>query len=151
MELGVQGGYTFNKISPLVKRAVAVDIKSLPAVVMHPHVETYIATTENFSKIWKDSIDFLFIDACHKMSSVLEDFTLFSPFVREGTGMIALHDTCPAYEELLRDEYCSNAWKAAWAIRVGSKFVDFEIVTIPSKWAGLTLLRKATKQLWWSK
>lgn len=149
IELGVQKAFTFNKISPLVKKAVAVDINPMPLVTMYPHVETYMSTTVNFSKIWKDPIDFLFVDACHKKSSLLEDFSLFSRFVREGTGMIALHDTCPAYEELLQDEYCSNAWEAAWEIR--NKAVGFEVVTIPSRWAGLTLLRKATKQLWWTK
>lgn len=151
VELGVQKAFTFNKVSPFVKRAIAVDINPMSSVITYPHVETHVYTTENFSKIWKDPIDFLFIDACHKKESVLEDFTLVSPFVREGTGMIAMHDTCPAYEDLLQDDFCSNAWEAAWEIRNNPKFKDFEIVTIPSKWAGLTLLRKAKHQLWWTK
>ena len=146
VELGVQKGYTFNQISPLVKLAVAVDIK--PFVIVHPNVVVRIMTTVEFSKQWKDPIDFLFIDACHKKEFVLEDFGLFSPFVKEDTGMIALHDTCPAYEELLQDDFCSNAWEAAAIIRNDP---NFETVSIPSKWAGLTLVRKSTKQLWWKK
>jgi predicted O-methyltransferase YrrM len=149
VELGVQKAYTFNRISPYVKRAVAVDIKQLPNVVKLDHVEIYIMSTVEFSKIWKDSIDFLFIDACHDKERVLEDFRLFAPFVRDDTGVIALHDTYPMYKELTVPSYCSNAWEAVEEIKNFTKNRKFEIFTLPGPYAGITFVRKVTKSLIW--
>ena len=149
VELGVRRGYTFNKVSPFVKRAVAVDMREVPGVVKLPHVEVYTMTTSKFSRVWKDPIDLLFIDACHNKESVLEDFRLFVPFVREDLGVIALHDTYPMYKELLIPTYCSNAWEAIQEIKDFTKNRRFEIFTVPGPFAGITFVRKVTKSLIW--
>ena len=149
VELGVQKAYTFNRISPYVKRAVAVDINQLPNVVRLDHVEVNIMSTVEFSKIWKDPIDFLFIDACHDKERVLEDFGLFNPFVKEDTGIIALHDTYPIFPELLHPTYCSNAWEAVEEIKNFTKNRRFEVFTLPGPYAGITFVRKVTKPLLW--
>lgn len=148
VELGIRKGYTFNQIAPLVERAVGIDIEIRDSIIRLPNVELLQMTTEEASVIWQDPIDFLFIDACHEKKEVLRDFENFSKFVREGTGIIAMHDTHPICKELLSDDKCSSAWEAAWFIRQ-FMWKSFEIFTIPGPFAGLTLLRKAEKHLAW--
>lgn len=149
MELGVRRGFTFNQIAPLVKRAIAVDIKECGAV-LRDNVEIYTMKTDDLALLWKDPIDFLFIDANHDKDQVLKDFNNFSIFVREGTGIIAMHDTHPMFPELLSKKMCSNAHEAVWEIRTNPKYKNFEVFTIPGPYAGLTLIRKSKKQLSWS-
>lgn len=145
VELGVLNGYTFNEISSLVKRAVAIDKNLMPKVTPLPHVEIMQMTTRKAARIFEGRIDILFIDANHEKSQVLEDFYNFSFFVKEGTGLIFLHDTCPANKRLAAPKYCHNAWEAAWHIRQNHG-KHFEIVTLPSHRAGLSIIRKSEKQ-----
>jgi hypothetical protein len=149
MEIGIRTGYMFNQISPLVKRAIGCDIKPMPGVAQHPNVELYHMPSTELAKIWKDPIDLLFIDADHKKESVLRDFDLFSPYVREYIGVIALHDTYPRFVELTSDKFCNSAWEAAVEIKTNQKYKDFEIFTIPGPYAGLSLIRKAPNHLHW--
>ena len=93
-------------------------------------------------------IDFLFIDAFHEKKQVLKDFDNFSKFVREGTGIIFMHDTHPSDEKHCGSGYCYTAWQAAWHIRKNYS-ENFEIVTIPFPTTGLSILRKSSKQLAW--
>lgn len=148
VEIGVQRAYTFNTISPLVKRAVAVDIVDTGRIAQHPNVETYIMPSIAFSKLWKDPIDLLFIDADHTKESVLADFNALAPYVADN-GLVLLHDTHPVQESLLREGYCSNAWEAARKIHLGLKYRDWEIVTLPGPWAGLSIARRAPEHLMW--
>ncbi len=149
VELGIRKAQTFNMIAPLVKRAVAVDNVDWGRIIDRPNVEKFIMTSEEFSKVWKDPIDLLFIDADHAKQAVLSDVDRISPFVREGTGLILLHDTYPIAEHLLAPGYCNNAWEAAWTIRRSPKYKDFEIVTLPGPYAGLSIIRKAPRHLCW--
>jgi predicted O-methyltransferase YrrM len=151
VEVGVQRAYTFNQIAPWVKRAVAVDINPMPSVMQRENVEEYVMPSLEFAKVWKDPIDFLLIDADHQKDAVLADFDALSPFVRPGTGMIFLHDTHPVTPELIAPGYCHSAWEAANEIRWSDRYrIDFEIVTIPGPWAGLSIIRKSRSQLSWS-
>lgn len=151
VEIGVQRAWTFNKISTLVKRAVAVDMNPMPEVLTHSHVEKFIMSSSEFAKVWTDPIDFLLIDADHRKDAVLQDFYNMFPFIREGTGMIFLHDTHPVVPELLTPSFCNNAWEAAAFLRFNDYWMSkIEIMTIPGPWAGMSILRKSNKQLSWS-
>lgn len=149
VEIGVQRGYTFNILAPRVKRAVAVDINNMGHITDWPNVEKYRMDSKEFAVQWTDPIDLLFIDADHKKENVLADFDNLAPFVREGIGLILLHDTHPVAEHLLSDRYCSNAWEAARDIKKKRKYQNFEIVTLPGPYAGLSIIRKAKKHLAW--
>lgn len=149
VEVGVQKGYTFNMVSPMVKRAVAVDINNMATIIPRSNVETYQMPSLEFAAQWTDPIDLLFIDANHRKECVLNDVDALSPFVREGSGLILLHDTHPAAEHLLSDRFCSNAWEAAWEIRKKRKYADVEIMTLPGPYAGLSIIRKAKRHLAW--
>lgn len=148
VELGIRRGYTFNQISPLVEKAIGIDITIRDTVIRAPNVELLEMTTDEASRIWEIPIDFLFIDACHEADQVRRDLIQFSRFVKEGTGIIAMHDTHPICEELLSPDKCHNAWEAAWEIRKDMS-KQFEIFTIPGPFAGLSLLRKTKKHLSW--
>lgn len=149
VEIGVQKGYNFNQVLHLVKRAVAVDVAPMPMIYTTNNVETYQMDSVAFARQWTDPIDLLFIDADHRKDSVLRDFDNLSPFVTPGSGLILLHDTYPSAEYLLADGYSSNAWEAAREIHLNPKYSDFEIVTLPGPYAGLSIIRKAEQHLHW--
>lgn len=148
VEIGILRGYTFNALAPLAKKAIGVDINILPSVNLAPNVHLFSMTSETFAAAWTDPIDILFIDADHRHDEVLADFDRLSPFVVDN-GLIFLHDTHPVTRGLLREGFCSNAWKAAQEIHKSEKYADWEIVTLPGPWAGLSIIRKATKHLMW--
>jgi hypothetical protein len=151
VEVGVQRGYTFNVIAPLVEKAVAVDVQKMKSIADAPNVVKYQMTSEEFAKQWWEPIDLLFIDADHHAEAVSRDFHNLSGFVREGTGLILLHDTHPMMEELLQDEFCSSAWITAdqlWRYSVNYRDgvpEGYEIVTLPGPWFGLSIVRKRGK------
>ena len=148
VEIGTQKGYTFNQIvcMPQIKRAVAVDIKIEKSVTkQRGKVEHYEMTSLEFAEIWSDPIDLLFIDGDHQWQSVLGDFRVLSPYVPSGHGLILLHDTHPATKNLMEEGYCFNAWRAALEIHESTEFNDYEIVTLPGPYAGLSIVRKVNQ------
>jgi predicted O-methyltransferase YrrM len=157
VELGVRKGNTFRAIAPLARTAIAVDKERgrIPEMLKHSslkHARFYQMKTDTFASIWADNpkrIDLLFIDADHHKEQVLKDFDNFSRFIRADTGLILLHDTLPAGPDLLAADRCCSAWEAAWEIRRNPRYCGFEIVTIPGKWVGLSIVRKVTKPLYW--
>jgi len=158
MELGTKGGYMFHAIAPLVKTAIGIDCNSFnQSFFKHRNVFLHNTTTDAYAEGYEKDhapehvkVDFLFIDACHEKEQVLKDFDNFSKFVRDDTGLIFLHDTYPTKKELTAQGYCSNAYKAAWEIRTNEKYRKcFEIVTLPGPFFGLSIIRKARKQLGW--
>ena len=143
VELGVKRGFIFNRISPLVQKAVAVDSCGFKGVNASDNVAFFHMTTDEFATIWEGTIDMLFIDADHSKRQVLKDIDNMLPFIRDYTGLILLHDTYPINEPLTQDGYCSNAWEAAHEIRVTPRyFSQVEIVTLPGPFFGLSILRK---------
>ncbi len=160
IELGVRKGTTFQALAPFAKSAVAVDKERgrIPETIRKAGLRNsafYRMTTDQFAEFWAQkadpAIDLLLIDADHHAEQVLRDFDNFSPFVRPEKGLIILHDTLPAKEELLAPEYCCTAWEAAREIRTNRKYSGFEILTIPGNWVGLSLVRKSGKQLYWKR
>jgi hypothetical protein len=152
VEIGIRKAYTFNNILRMneIKRAVAVDISIHRNINQSdPRVEVYEMSSLEFAKVWKDPIDLLFIDADHNARSVIADFNVLSPFVPKGHGLILLHDTHPNHKDLLKEGYCYNAWEAARTIHRHGLYADWEIVTLPGPYAGLSIIRNAEKHLAW--
>lgn len=151
-EIGIQDGHTFNQISPLIKKTYAVDINPIPKVEHNGNATICKMPSLEFARRWGEkeweknkSIDLLFIDGDHRKDSVLADFDALSPFVTPGTGLILLHDTYPSDEYLLKDGWCSNAWEAAEEIHTNQKYKDWEILTLPGPYAGLSILRNVSQ------
>jgi len=149
VEIGILRAGTFNLISPHVTRAVAVDKNGCKYVTKLPHVEIYPILSDEFFLQWSDPIDICFIDADHSKQAVLRDFDNALKFIREGTGAIFLHDTHPANRYYTHPDKCNDAYAAAWEIRTAEKYRDIEIVTLPWGGAGLSICRKAPRQLAW--
>lgn len=151
VEIGVQKGYTFNALYELnkIKRMIAVDPILQKTVANGPGIESYEVTSEMFFDVWKDPIDMLFIDGDHRAESVLNDFDRASTFLREGSGLILIHDTHPNAEYLCEDGYCSDAWMAAHTIHSSDKYEHWEIVTLPGPYAGLSIARKPRIRRFW--
>lgn len=149
VEIGILRAGTFNLIAPLVKRAVAVDKNGCKYVQSLPHVETYPMYSDEFFKQWKDPIDICFIDADHSKEAVLRDFNNALRFIREGSGIIFMHDTHPANRDFTDPDKCADAYAAAWEIRTNPKYKHIEIATLPWGGAGLSICRKAPSQLAW--
>lgn len=147
VEVGVKKGYTFKEMSKVVGQAIGVDIEPptyTPLDNMIVHTMTSEAFAESLRKTYVDTpfIDMLFIDADHRYKAVARDFDNLSPFVVPTTGLILMHDTCPVHECLMVDGYCSDAWKFAVDLRTKRKYKDFEVVTLPGPYFGLTIVRK---------
>lgn len=152
VELGTRDAGTFNLVAPYAKRAIAVDIKDTYEKYVNklPHVEFILGNSREVYKDWakrEDStIDLLFIDANHKYESVKADFDNWSPFIVEGTGIIAMHDTCPLMENYLN--HCSTSHQFAWEVRTNDEYrKNYEIISLPGPYAGMSLVRKAKQQL----
>ena len=157
MELGVRKGNTFRALAPFAEYSIAVDKERgrIPELIKAGKLKKaafFQMSTDEFAHIWAGKaqpIDFLFIDADHEKDQVLRDFDNFSPFLKEDTGLILMHDTLPAKPELVCPEKCGTAWEAAWTIRTAKKYEGFEVLTLPGNWVGLTMVRKSKKQLYW--
>ena len=141
IEFGVKRGYTFNAMSPFCSKAVAVDPVDYGCLEMHDHVQYYKMTSLEFSYEWSsdEKADFIFIDADHNYKAVLGDIARAKELIKPFTGLIFMHDTYPIREELLAPGYCSDAWRAARAVHKYRP--EFEIVTLPGPWAGLSIVR----------
>ncbi len=151
VELGIYKAQTFNLVAPIFKIAHAVD--SNPRSESHitaPNAVWHNRTTDSFiSTLDKQFvIDMVFIDALHTHDQSLKDFLGIIPFVRPN-GLILLHDTYPYKKQLIIHEKCGDVYKTAWTIRNTMK-EEFEIVTLPF-YFGLSVIRKADKQLMWKK
>jgi len=162
VELGVSRGATFNLLAPLVNEAYGTDkVLQLPADQYGKARHfTYVlnADTVVFAEWWakqeKNTIDLLLIDANHEKDEVLADLDRMLPFVREGTGIIILHDTHPSMPDLAVPEFCGTAYAAAWEIRMDPKYEGLEIVTLPSPEpvsVGFSIIRRSAGQLAWNK
>ena len=150
VEVGLQKGYTFKHIAPMVTRAIGIDKKLLFSNIDLPNSTLYESDSIKIAKNWTDgAIDLLFIDGDHREKSVLADVDAFLPYVRPCTGLILLHDTYPSIPKLEADGYSSTAGTAARKIHKSPKYKNIEIVTLPGPYAGLSILRKATQHLHW--
>lgn len=149
VEIGVKKGYTFNAMLPYVKRAVGVDIVDAPIDTKFSNWEFFKMPSSEFAFKWKDPINFLFIDGDHNRDAVLDDFERLFKFVQSDEGLIFLHDTYPVKPELCKKGYCYNAWEAAKYLRKHVNnhplSINYEIITLPGPWAGLSIIRKLSK------
>ena len=147
VEIGILRAGTFNMVSPFAKRAVAVDKNGCAHVTQSPNVEIFPMYSDEFFAQWKTPIDICFIDADHSKEAVLRDFHNAAKHIKEGTGMIFMHDTYPASREWTAPDKCSDAYAAAWEIR--TTHPEFEFATFPWGGAGLSVARLAPKHLDW--
>jgi hypothetical protein len=148
VELGVNKGETFNRVSRYALESFAIDIDEGSRNYIDNKEAFFHGTTSDFLEYFKGSgkqIDLLFIDADHSKESVKEDFFGYLPLLKE-QGVILLHDGYPLNESQTVGSICGDGYKAIWEISEMSK--DFEIVTIPFP-PGLSICRKRTKQVPW--
>lgn len=143
-EVGVYQCHTINRLLPYVGKAIGIDIEDRLAHFdkSRRNWEFFKGTSDKFvNEYYKGpEIDLLFIDADHSRNSVLADLDLMEKLVRPWTGLVLLHDTYPIRRDLIQPGYCSDAWKAAKEIH--KKMPQWEIVTLPGPWAGLSILRR---------
>lgn len=145
-ELGVYQCFTINRLLPYVGHAIGIDIadKRKHFDKTWKNWEFYKMDSEKFSGSYKGPLlDLVFIDADHAHESVLDDIHNLTPLIKPHTGILLLHDTYPIQEGLLHPGHCNDAWKAAKKIH--QEFAEWEIVTIPKPWAGLSILRRTTE------
>ncbi|GAH51139.1 unnamed protein product [marine sediment metagenome] len=66
----------------------------------HPQFIFINKPSYEVAKVWKQTIDILFIDGLHAYENVEQDYTLFSPFVRKD-GLILFHDSRHSIHEYI--------------------------------------------------
>jgi cephalosporin hydroxylase len=150
VELGIQHCRLFNRIIPVAEQLIGVDITPGAGsyMIKSPNVRFFNGTTQKFAEelnVHPLQIDMLFIDADHSKEAVLQDFRNFFPFVSPH-GLILLHDTHPANEQMMHPSLCETAYQAVEEL---SKETEaYEMMTIPIS-PGLSICRKRQTQLSW--
>lgn len=152
VEVGVYQCDVINSILPFVKKhAYAVDVNSDSGLFLKKRNKAHFI--QGTSQVCADiltrenvKIDMLFIDADHKKESVLQDFKILFPLVRED-GIIFLHDGYPKNAQQTLGGYCSNCWEAIDELTRAAGDA-YEMMTLPQH-PGLTICRKKTKQIPW--
>lgn len=146
LELGVAAGGTFNRIAPLAKRAIAVDIRiqTYKSIKRNKNLKWYHGSTNAFFKQYKKTnLDLVFIDADHSHKASMSDFKKVFPLVKRN-GIIILHDTYPPSKYFIHKRRCGDSYKTAIAIKRDYKDVA-EIMTLPFYY-GITIIRKIEKE-----
>ena len=147
VEIGIKHAITFNRLSPLVQRAVACDIDKRVEqfIIKNPNVEIHIKPSLRLAAEWKEPIDFLFIDGLHTKEMTMNELDAFLPHIRVCTGIIAFHDTHPITPDGTPRISKSSVWETIWVIRHEEKYKDLEVFTFPGPAGGLSLVRNAPK------
>ncbi len=150
VEIGASDGAAFNKIAPLFKRKIAVDIAPVGSYLCEGAEFYQMASDEFFAHVARTipHISACFIDADHRKEFVLRDFYNAAELILPTNGLIFLHDTYPPSEAMINGG-CWTAWEAAVEIR---KLPNFEVTTLPVTCMGLTIVRYVpNKHLHWQK
>ena len=137
LELGVKNAVTFNQMVPLVKRAVAVDIKDGRN---GKKGEFHLMSTDKyFEQLSPDEkYDIIFIDADHCFNSVRKDFENSLKHLNH-LGIIFLHDSDPITKEYTKNNKCGDCYKIVDYIR--ENHPELDAVTLPVNIAGFTIVR----------
>ena len=149
LEVGCRSGSTIRTIlkaaNSVGSKIYAIDIDDVKSK-LPKSVKFIQGKSADIGVKWDKSLDMVFIDADHNATSVMQDFRLFSRWVKHN-GIIFLHDTFPSSEKITSPTECGDAWKVAWRLRkdFGSMF---EIMTVPVT-NGLSIIRKSCMQVDW--
>ena len=142
VELGCQFGYTLERVAPYAKTIYGIDIQSSPRLEsiknQFSNIDLQITTTNNFFETFNEGIDMAFIDADHKFESCKQDFDNVLQRLNPG-GIIFLHDTDPEDNSLFDPSRCGDSYKI---VNLLENRNDVNIVTLPIREAGLTLVTK---------
>lgn len=136
LELGIYDGFNFDKISSIVDKSTAVDIKD---VRTNKNSNFLLMSTDLFFEKNKENFDVIFIDANHSFESVKNDFINSLKILNE-FGLIILHDTDPISEFYIQDGYCSDSYKIIDYIYENHK--DLDLLTLPIDETGLTIVKR---------
>lgn len=145
VEIGVAQGYIFNIVSGLVKRAFAVD-PNMRNIKNRESVRLYKCISDDFFKVFKEPIDFCFIDGDHTSVQVRTDFDNAYRLLKVYSGLILMHDTYPIDVKLFASNKCCDAWVAVKEIK--KEYQSAEVLTLPGPINGLTIIRKAPHYGW---
>ena len=150
LELGIGNGQTFRAVAPLCDEAWAVDRSGvkLSNAMKADNVLRFSMTTDDFFEGQVDkAFDVIFIDALHEKEQVLKDFDNSFKAVKDN-GLILMHDGFPPNKAGMGKNRSWNTWEAISRIRHGSTNGAYECTTLPFG-HGVTIIRKAAKQLPW--
>jgi predicted O-methyltransferase YrrM len=138
LELGVRNGSTFNMISNIVDKSIAVDLQKQ----FNPtkKQQFFEGTTDDFFKQNTEIFDMIFIDANHDFDFAKRD-TENSIKVLSKNGIITLHDTDPVEERLLSRGFCSDSYKIIDYLYLNYSNT-FDIFTFPIGIEGLTIIKR---------
>lgn len=140
-ELGIRKCYTINTIANFCELAIGVDTnEEAGKSICGSNIQFFNMKTSDFAVTYGGpKIDLLFIDADHSAVAVMNDVAMMTQHLKPFTSLVLMHDTHPVKEELITPGYCGDAWRAAKYMHQNNE--DWEVVTLPGPWAGLTIMR----------
>lgn len=138
LELGVGYGVTFLHNYKLLDKAICVDVETKDFI---PEECFRQMTTSEFFTQNTDTLDLIFIDACHQFSFVKEDFENALK-VLNPQGLIMLHDTNPKSSDLISEEnkWCGNAYLMNKYLE--EKHPELLFVTLPVANEGISIVHR---------
>lgn len=146
LELGIAKARCFNKVAPLFRKSVAVDInpKADEYITGEKNYFFYKCTTDEFYNVcFKDlQFDLIFIDANHRYECVARDLMNSVEHLSED-GIIIVHDTFPPDKESMN--HCYDSWRLQEAFYSDSKL---QFINLPFYY-GLFLVKKSNVKPWW--
>lgn len=137
LEIGCANNETLNRITPLVRYSVGVDVKSYAQPVT-PAFRFETTSDAFFANYVGPRFDLVFIDGDHSAEQVYKD-VLNALSVLTPNGLIACHDTYPPSKAYKSSDLCGTACEAVRDLRLAE--LDISILTLPIMF-GITLINR---------
>jgi hypothetical protein len=140
LELGVDNGRNIVHVATNTKAlCVGVDVNEPNSYL---GFEFHKMTTSEFFKSNHAKFDVVFIDACHNITSVIEDLEN-SVRVLNRNGVVLLHDVDPIGKEFIDDggtNYSANAYKIV--NHISTNCPELNVVVLPIDETGIAIVNK---------
>jgi len=140
LELGIDDGNNISLVGKNSKvKCYGVDINQ-PSII--DGYTFYKMTTDDFFKSNKFTFDIIFIDACHNIDFVINDFENALKIINKN-GVILLHDVDPINIDLVDMagvKYSGNAYKVIDYIYVNHP--DLNVLVLPIDETGIAMVNK---------
>lgn len=140
LEIGLGGGQTFNRIAPHCVVAHGVDPNPPPVSAG----QVFSMTSDEYFRANRHGFDLVWIDGDHSHHQVLRDVNSALDRLNPG-GVLLAHDMFPPDVEHTNPQNCSDAYKAAIALRQDP---DYEVYTLPVRF-GVTLIGRVGTAFPW--
>lgn len=148
VSIGVYSGGTDWGFLNIADSVIALDVAKHPNIVQleqaFPENFTFVCGNTHDQNTFKilsgllggEKIDALFIDGDHSAAGAMQDFEMYSPFVKSG-GLVIFHDILASEHHHMQGCYVDRTWEE---LKTRFKTQDIILDEVANPWAGLGVL-----------